>query len=148
MVTKAERVVLIGGGATSALSAIRLAERGFAVTVLEKAALGNGSSSRSNAGIRAQFGVEATAIGMMYSEDWYTRFHDLLETPSERRQPVIRQNGYLFLYEDPAQASPPWQPWLRASAATVWQRAQHHAAMQQRIGLPVELLEPAEVHHR
>ncbi len=33
----AEHVVIIGGGATSALIAVRLAERGFRVTVLEKA---------------------------------------------------------------------------------------------------------------
>ncbi len=48
----AEHVVLIGGGSTNALAAVRLAERGFRVTVLEKAKIGNGSSSRSAAGIR------------------------------------------------------------------------------------------------
>jgi glycine/D-amino acid oxidase-like deaminating enzyme len=148
MAAKRERVILIGGGATSALAAIRLAEHGFVVTVLEKAALGNGSSSRSNAGIRAQFGIEATAAGMMYSEDWYAHFHELLHTPPERRQPVIHQNGYLFLYEDPARAAPIWQNALRASAAAAWQRAQQYASMQQRIGLPVELLDPVEVHRR
>src|SRR5260370_34234144 len=108
-----ERVALIGGGATSVLAAIRLAERGFAVTVVEKAALGNGSSSRSNAGIRAQFGVEATIVGMRYSEWWYSHFHDLLHTPAERRQPVLQQNGYLVLYEGPAAAAAaaPEQAW-------------------------------------
>ena len=45
--SSAEHVVIIGGGATSALIAVRLTERGFRVTVLEKAQLGNGSSSRS-----------------------------------------------------------------------------------------------------
>ena len=45
--SSAEHVVIIGGGATSALIAVRLAERGFRVTVLEKAQLGNGSSSHS-----------------------------------------------------------------------------------------------------
>lgn len=148
MATTFGHVALIGGGATSALAAIRLAERGFRVTVLEKAALGNGSSSRSNAGIRAQFGVEATALGMRYSEHWYAHFHDLLETPPERRQPVIRQNGYLFLYEDPAQAAPPWQPAARAASAAVWERAQANAAMHLRLGIPVETLDPAEIHHR
>jgi glycine/D-amino acid oxidase-like deaminating enzyme len=143
-----ERVVLIGGGATSALAAIRLAERGFAVTVVEKAALGNGSSSRSNAGIRAQFGVEATVVGMLYSEDWYARFHELLATPAEHRQPVIQQNGYLFLYEDPEQAAPPWLPAARASAAAAWERAQRYAMMQRRLGVAVEVLKPAEVHVR
>jgi sarcosine oxidase, subunit beta len=144
-----ERVALIGGGVTSALCAIRLAERGFAVTVIEKATTGNGSSCRSNAGIRAQFGVEATAVGMMYSEWWYERFHDSVKTPAEQAgQPVIRQNGYLFLYEDPEQAAPPWQPAVRASATAAWARAQRYAAMHQRLGLPVEMLDPADVHRR
>src|SRR5262249_11689377 len=145
MAGEKERVILMGGGATSALIAIRLAQRGFALTLLQQTAIGQGSSSRSNAGIRAQFGVEATACGMMYSEDWYTHFHDLLETPLERRQPVIHQNGYLFLYEDPERAAPPWRLELRASAAAAWERAQQYAAMQRRIGLPVELLNPSAI---
>src|SRR5690348_4932668 len=101
MAVAGECVVLIGAGATGALTAVRLAERGFHVTVLEKAAIGNGSSSRSNACIRAQFGVAETITGMMYSEWWYSHFHDQLQTPPENRQPVIEQNGYLFLYEQP-----------------------------------------------
>ena len=68
----ADHVVLIGGGSTNALTAVRLAERGFRVTILEKAKIGNGSSSRSAAGIRAQFSVEETVVGMQYSEWWYT----------------------------------------------------------------------------
>ncbi|HLZ24928.1 MAG TPA: FAD-binding oxidoreductase [Ktedonobacterales bacterium] len=143
-----DRVVVIGGGASGALIAVRLAARGFHVTLVEKAAIGNGSSSRSNAGIRAQFGVEETALGMMYSEWWYTHIHELLQTPPDQRQPAIRQNGYLFLYEDPELAAPPWQPAIRTSAADVWQRALGYFAMHQRIGLPVELLEPAEVARR
>ncbi len=121
----ADHVVLIGGGSTNALTAVRLAERGFRVTALEKAKIGNGSSSRSAAGIRAQFSVEETVIGMQYSEWWYTQFHQILQTPSERSQPVIQQNGYLFLYEDPEQAAPAWKP-----------------------GMPVEILTPQEVHAR
>ena len=98
----AEHVVIIGGGATSALIAVRLAERGFRVTVLEKAQVGNGSSSRSAAGIRAQFSTEETVVGMQYSEWWYSHFHDLLHSPIDvRQQSVMRQNGYLFLYRKP-----------------------------------------------
>src|SRR5713226_3414413 len=100
--SSSEHVIIIGGGATSALIAVRLAERGFRVTVLEKAQLGNGSSSRSAAGIRAQFSTEETVVGMQYSEWWYSHFHDLLHSPTDtRQQPVMRQNGYLFLYEAP-----------------------------------------------
>ncbi len=102
----AEHVVLIGGGASGALTSVRLAERGFRVTVVEKAKIGNGSSSRSAAGIRSQFSVEETVIGMQYSKWWYSNFHELLATPEEGRQPVFRQNGYLFLYEDPAVERP------------------------------------------
>src|SRR5215472_18805223 len=107
--SSAEHVIIIGGGATGALIAVRLAERGFRVTVLEKAHVGNGSSSRSAAGIRAQFSTEETVVGMQYSEWWYTHFHDILQSPPDvRQQPVIRQNGYLFLFESP-DAIPPWQ---------------------------------------
>src|SRR5229473_3015067 len=84
-----EHVIIIGGGATSALIAVRLAERGFRVTVLEKAQLGNGSSSRSAAGIRAQFSTEETVVGMQYSEWWYSHFHDLLHSPTDTRQQPV-----------------------------------------------------------
>jgi sarcosine oxidase subunit beta len=140
-----ERVVIIGGGATGALTAVRLAERGFRVTALEKAAIGNGSSSRSNACIRAQFGVAETVTGMMYSEWWYTRFHELLQTPPERAQPVIEQNGYLFLYERPEAAE---ELELRAGTERVWEQARARVEMQRDFGLLVEALAPEEVHAR
>ncbi len=146
--SSADHVVLIGGGSTNALTAVRLAERGFRVTTLEKARIGNGSSSRSAAGIRAQFSVEETVIGMQYSEWWYTQFHQALRTPPERSQPVFQQNGYLFLYEDPEQAAPVWKPSIRIAAARIWQLAQANVAMQQDIGLPVEILDPQTVQDR
>ena len=146
--SSADHVVLIGGGSTNALTAVRLAERGFRVTALEKAKIGNGSSSRSAAGIRAQFSVEETVIGMQYSEWWYTQFHQVLQTPPERSQPVIQQNGYLFLYEDPEQAAPVWKPAIQSASARAWQLAQANVSMQQKIGLPVEILDPQTVHDR
>lgn len=141
-----ETVVVIGGGSSAALSAVRLAERGFRVIALEKARRGNGSSSRSMAGIRAQFGVEETVMGMRYSEWWYAHFHEHLHTPPERAVlPVMRQNGYLFLFEDPAYPDTAWDDTLRQELADAWQQAQINAAMQQRLGLPVQLLTPAEI---
>jgi len=146
--SSAEHVVIIGGGTTSALIAVRLAERGFRVTVLEKAQLGNGSSSRSSAGIRAQFSTEETVVGMQYSEWWYSHFHDLLHSSTDvRTQPVLRQNGYLFLYENP-DAIPAWQPRRQYELVQVWQHAQAIAGMQQRLGLPVEVLTPQVVQER
>ena len=142
------RVVIIGGGATSALIAVRLAERGFRVTVLEKAQPGNGSSSRSAAGIRAQFSTEETVVGMQYSEWWYSHFHDHLRSPADvRQQAVMRQNGYLFLYENP-DAIPAWQPRRQQELAHIWQHAQAAVGMQQRLGLPVEALSPQHVYER
>jgi sarcosine oxidase subunit beta len=137
-----ERVAIIGGGVSGALSAARLAERGFDVMLLEKAAVGNGSSSRSMAGIRAQFGVEETVIGMLYSEWWYAHFHEMLATPPEQRQPVIRQNGYLFLYDHPQ------APDAAPDAAANWEHAQMVAAMQRRVGVPVELFTPRDIAQR
>src|SRR5215467_7387658 len=146
--SSADHVVIVGGGATGALIAVSLAERGFRVTVVEKAKVGNGSSSRSAAGIRAQFSTEETVVGMQYSEWWYSHFHDFLHSPAEvREQPVMRQNGYLFLYEDP-EAIPVWQLRRREELACIWQQAQMAAAMQQRVGLPVEVLTPQQVQER
>ncbi|MBV9169136.1 MAG: FAD-binding oxidoreductase [Chloroflexi bacterium] len=136
------RVAIIGGGVSGALSAARLAERGFEVTLLEKAAIGNGSSSRSMAGIRAQFGVEETVVGMLYSEWWYAHFHQMLTTPPEHQQPAIRQNGYLFLYDHPQ------APDAAPDASANWQRAQSLAAMQRRVGVAVEILAPSEIGKR
>ena len=143
-----ERVVIIGGGATGALSAVRLAERGLDVTIVEKAHVGHGSSSRSAAGIRAQFSTEETVVGMQYSEWWYKHFHEILHSPPEvRQQPVMRQNGYLFLYESP-EALPAWLPHRREEAARIWRQAQEAAALQQRLDLPTEVLTPQDVRER
>ncbi|HYW87433.1 MAG TPA: FAD-binding oxidoreductase [Chloroflexota bacterium] len=140
--TAAERVAIIGGGVTGALTAARLSARGFDVVLLEKAAIGNGSSSRSMAGIRAQFGVEETVIGMLFSEWWYVHFHDLLGTPQELRQPVIKQNGYLFLYDDPSadDAAP--------GAMAHWVRARANVVMQRELGLNVELVTADDLKRR
>jgi glycine/D-amino acid oxidase-like deaminating enzyme len=92
------------------------------------------------AGIRAQFGVEETVIGMLYSEWWYTHFHEMLDTPvQQHRQPAIRQNGYLFLFDAPTAVD------AAPDAATNWANAQKAAAMQRRVGVAVELLSPSEV---
>lgn len=140
-------VVIIGGGSTGALTAVRLAEQGFRVIALEKASIGNGSSSRSAAGIRAQFGVAETVIGMRYSEWWYSHFHEHLCTPSDGQQsPVMQKNGYLFLYEHPEQVCDDQN--RREALAVAWRRAQEHAKMQRELGLPVEVLTPIQVQER
>lgn len=142
---RAERVVVIGGGASGALIAVRLAERGYQVTALEKAAIGNGSSGRSSACIRAQWGIAETALGMLYSEWFYAHFHDLMQSPAADRPWMLKQNGYLFLYENPALIA---DVALRDGVASAWQIAQQQVAMQRGIGIDVSLLTPDEVHGR
>lgn len=139
----ATRVAVIGAGSVGALCAVRLAERGFDVTLVEKAAIGNGSSSRSAACIRAQFSNSQTVIGMMYSEQYFDEFHAHMHTRSDDRQNVITHNGYLFLYED-AKANPDYAEALAAS----WQVAQDAFAVQRAVGLDVHLLTPEQVRER
>lgn len=139
-----DRVAIIGGGVTGALCAVRLAERGFRVTTLERARIGNGSSSRSAAGIRAQWGVAETIRGLRYAEWWYGQFHEALQTPASQRQPVMRQNGYLFLFEHPGAV----EPERRADAEAAWALGQTNLARQRAEGVVVEALTPAEVARR
>ncbi len=145
---KTARAVIIGGGASGALIAARLAERGFHVIALEKAVIGNGSSGRSAACIRAQWGTAESAAGMLYAEWFYSNFHDLLHAAEHDRPWMIKQNGYLFLYEHPEQSVLPWQPAHRHRAARAWQAAQDYVAMQRQLGVAVEILEPHEVQRR
>ncbi len=143
-----ERVAVIGGGVSGALISVALAEQGYQVIALEKASIGNGSSQRSLACIRAQFGVVETVLGMMYSEWWYANAHDLLQTPADRRdEAIITQNGYLFLYEHP-DAIPPWRLDACRIAQAAWEEGQSNAAMHVTLGLPVETLTPEQVHMR
>ncbi len=132
------RVVIIGGGATGLLTSIQLAEAGYGVTVLEKKNLGNGSTNRSAACIRSQFSVRETALGLWWATRFYEQFHNRLEASDDnRRLPVIRQNGYLFLYENGSM-----------EAAQRWADAQTAAVMHQTLGLPVEILDPREISRR
>lgn len=142
--TTGDKVVIIGGGATGALIAVNLAEAGYQVTVCEKASIGNGSSSRSAACARAQFGTPETVIGMRYAEDWYVNFATKLQTSENGTGRVFVQNGYLFMYEDPSSSDCP-DP---ADAAMSWQDAPERVRMQQSYDLPVELLNAAQVRER
>lgn len=138
-------VLVIGGGVTGAFTTFELVKRGYSVTVLEKANLGNGSSSRSAACIRAQWDDRENVIAMMYTEAFYSRFYDVLEVPvDDRRETIFTKNGYLFLYEDPASA----EPGSQASLSNSWEKARAAARMQQQLGLPVEILKPEEVNAR
>jgi len=115
--------VVIGGGITGTLSAVRLLRSGWRVTLLEAEHIGAGSSSRTAAGIRQQFSTPETVLGMRYAVDAYRRFPEEIGGLSV---PIV-ENGYLFLLRDG----------LEAAAGRV--------AMQHSCGLrEVELLSPGE----
>jgi glycine/D-amino acid oxidase-like deaminating enzyme len=86
-------VAVIGAGATGALAAFELARAGHRVTVFEKLSPGSGSSGRSAACIRQQFGTESTVRGMIYA----TRFYDAWQKTFGVAQTPVQHNGYLFL---------------------------------------------------
>ena len=88
-----KRIVVIGGGAVGALSAFELQRAGHQVTLLEARGWGNGSSSRSAACIRAQFDNPSTVRGMVYCEQYYKQWTDIV---GGNRSPMT-SNGYLFL---------------------------------------------------
>jgi sarcosine oxidase subunit beta len=123
------RAIVIGAGITGTLTARELCLAGFDVTVLEAAHIGAGSSSRTNGGIRQQFSTPDTVRGMRYAVRSYRAFAAEVEGGTS---PIV-QNGYLFLYANPA----------------TWEAARHRVVMQHEAGLTeVRALEGAALTDR
>ncbi|MFB6299630.1 MAG: NAD(P)/FAD-dependent oxidoreductase [Halobacteriales archaeon] len=92
-------VVVIGGGIVGMSSAYRLSERGADVILLEKDAIGAGSSDRAAGGIRAQF---TTPVSIALSK----RSIEVWETFDEEFGVDIGYNrpGYLYLAREQSTA--------------------------------------------
>jgi len=90
-------VVVIGGGVMGASAAFHLAEAGVPdVVLLEKDALGSGSTSKAAGGVRAQFSDAINIELGLRSLEAFQRFGD---RPGQEID--LEQVGYLFLLDNP-----------------------------------------------
>jgi sarcosine oxidase subunit beta len=90
--------VIIGAGAVGASIAYHLAKRGARdVVVLEREAVGSGSTSKAAGGIRVQFGTRVEVEFSLRSIEFFTRFEDEMGVPCD-----YRREGYLILLSDEA----------------------------------------------
>lgn len=116
-------VIVVGAGIIGAACGYRAAERGLRVTILEAAdSPATGSTGRSAAGVRVQFGQEANVRLSWESIKEYQAFQDLYGT-SAGYDPL----GYLFLVPEAS-----------------WPEHERALQMQRRLGAPVEALELSE----
>jgi sarcosine oxidase subunit beta len=93
-------VVIIGGGVMGASTAFHLAEAGVDVVLLERDTLASGSTSRSAGGVRAQFSDPVNISLGLRSLEAFERFGTRPGAEID-----LRQHGYLFLLDDPADVS-------------------------------------------
>jgi len=97
-VPRAAGAVVIGGGVVGCSIAYHLASRGFRdVVVLERDAVGAGTTSKAAGGIRAQFPTETEIRFSLESIAVFERFHDEFGV-----DPGYRRIGYLFLVSEEA----------------------------------------------
>jgi sarcosine oxidase subunit beta len=117
-------VVIIGGGVMGVSTAFHLAETGVRdVVLIERDALGEGSTSKAAGGVRAQFSDRLNIELGMRSLEAFRRFG---ERPGQEID--LHQVGYLFLLEQPEHVS--------AFEASV--------ELQNSMGVPSRMISPEE----
>lgn len=122
-------VVIIGGGVVGCSVAYHLAQRGLTdIVVIERNALGSGSTSRAAGGIRQQFSNEVNVRIGMYCVDFFEHFRERMGLSTDDSDLDFHQVGYLFLLTNERQ----------------WGEFQENVALQRRLGLAVQTLTPQE----
>jgi sarcosine oxidase, subunit beta len=116
-------VVIVGGGVMGTSAAFHLAEAGVDVALLERAALGSGSTSRAAGGVRAQFSDALNIQIAQRSLEAFTRFG---ARPGWEID--LKRSGYLFVLS-------------RESDVAEFEAG---VALQNRYGVPSRMLTAAE----
>src|SRR3990172_11932988 len=118
--------LIIGAGIMGCSSAFELASRDLSVAVLEKAAIGSGSTGKSSAIIRQHYSNEVTARMALYSLRVFQRFREVVGGEAG-----FRRTGFLVLTPEKD---------LRG--------LQTNVQLQRELGIRTELLGAAEVRRR
>ena len=125
MSAESAEVVVVGGGAIGTSAAYHLADLGITdVLLLERDALGSGSTSRSAGGIRAQFADELNVRIALRSIAEFEAFHERIGAGID-----YERCGYLFLLDNERDV----------------ERFREALALQRSLGVPSRELAPAEV---
>ncbi len=121
-------IVVIGGGIVGCSVAYHLAAKGSRnVALLEKDLICFGSTGKSAGGIRVQFSSEVNIRLSLEALKILERFREEMGV-----DPGFRQTGYLFLATTDAELA----------------MFRQNVALQQRFGIPVEVLGPDEIRRR
>jgi sarcosine oxidase, subunit beta len=121
-------ILIIGGGVIGCSIAYHLAKRGVKnILVVERNNIGSGSTSRAAGGIRQQFSNEVNIRIGQYAVDFFANWRERMELDDASDMNFF-QVGYLFLINDEKD----------------WREFGKNAELQRSLGVPVQLLTPAE----
>jgi sarcosine oxidase subunit beta len=119
-------VVIVGGGVIGCSIAYHLSQFGISGVVLERKHVASGATGVCPGGIRQQFEQEAECLLARRS----MKFFEQANTRLEPENPFfLERSGYLFLAYSKALVS----------------RFEHNVAMQNRLGIPSQLVSPADI---
>ena len=93
---KSASVVIVGGGVIGTSAAFHLAEAGVDVVLIERAALGSGSTSKAAGGVRTQF---SDVLNIEIAKRSLDAFRDFARRPGWEID--LEQVGYLFVLTRP-----------------------------------------------
>jgi sarcosine oxidase subunit beta len=131
---KTADIVIIGGGIFGTNLAYALATHGATnILLLEQDVLAAGSSGKATGGLRQQFADELDIRFSIEGIHFYERFtHEYVPANAAHRPPSFDQYGYMFL----------------CSTQESWQSMRVYVERQRALGVPTQLLTPAEVSAR